>query len=75
MSRVLTTEGTYHHSCYMGIRQPRRQGSAFARWRRATGAARGRGGRVPVLLERLAQAVVIVILIGTALILLEHALP
>lgn len=72
MPRVLTTEGTYHHRCYMGVRQPRRPRGPAAH-------LNGNGARpsdlLPRLLERLAQAVVLVILVGTALILLAHTLP
>ena len=76
MPRVLTTEGTYHHRCYMGVRQPRRPNTrARAHPAQPDGNARSASDRLPRILERLAQAVVIVILIGTALILLAHTLP
>lgn len=73
---MLTTEGTYHHRCYVGVLQPRRPRTRMhASPAHANGNASRVGDRLPLILERLAQAVVIVILIGTALILLGHALP
>ena len=75
MPRVLTSGGSYHHRCYLRGLQPRREASEAAARR-----ARGTGGappddRLSRFLERLAQIVVIVIVIGTGLILLEYALP
>lgn len=76
MARVLTTEGTYHHRCYMGVRQPRRpKARAQGPVAHLNGHAARPGDRLPRLLEHLAQGVVLVILVGTALILLAHALP
>lgn len=76
MPRVLTTDGTYHHRCYMGVRQPRRPKTrSQTPPAHANGHAPRASDRVPLILERLAQAVVLVILVGTALILLAHALP
>jgi len=73
MARVLTSGGSYHRRCYMRALQPRRASELGAPPARVNGAAPPRDG-IPRLLERLAQIVVIVIVIGTGLILLEHAL-
>lgn len=74
MPRVLTAGGAYHHRCYLHVRQPRR-GTAESPVSAERTSDRPRpGDRLSLVLERLAQIVFIVILIGTGLILLEHAL-
>ena len=76
MPRVLTAGGAYHHRCYLHVRQARREpAEAALSTARASGGTPDAGDRLARLLERLAQVVFIVILIGTGLILLEHALP
>lgn len=72
MPRVLTADGAYHHRCYLPARAA--NGSSGSR-ARASVTAPPWSDRLAPLLERLAQAVIIVIVIGTALIVLGHVLP
>jgi hypothetical protein len=76
MPRVLTAGAAYHHRCYLRVLQ--QHGAAApppTAPPRVTGTTPAKGDRLLRLLERLAQIVFVVILIGTGLILLEHALP
>jgi hypothetical protein len=75
MPRVLTEGASYHRRCYLHVLQPRPEPTRLpASPARTDGSAPPRD-RLPLVLERLAQIVVVVILIGTALILAERVLP
>ena len=76
MPRVLTAGPAYHHRCYLRVLQ--QHGDAApppTAPGRVKSSAPARDERLLRILERLAQIVFVVIVIGTGLILLEHALP
>jgi hypothetical protein len=76
MPRVLTADAAYHHRCYLRVLQQHGDAAPSPTApRRVTSTAPATSDRLLRLLERLAQIVFVVILIGTGLILLEHALP
>jgi hypothetical protein len=75
MPRVLTDGASYHRRCYLGVLHPRPEPVRLpVSLSPANGSAPPRD-RLPLVLERLAQIVFVVILIGTALILAERVLP
>ena len=72
--RVLTADAAYHRRCYLRVRQPRPDPVRLLAVPPRSGGAATADDRRPAILERLAQILVVVLLIATGLILLEHAL-